>query len=176
MPNKKRKTTNLTKRFLTDRRAISVALTTMIITGGVLAAGITVLYWTYSMGDVANREYSTAIGNSQNATKESISFEYIHYQLSSKQLNVYMINCGKVNDTKIVGVYIYDAAGNLAASYHSQNQQGLPLITFFSGTVTSLNIGVEGWFNANPNLAPGYYNIRIVTERGRNFDGSFTTQ
>ena len=34
--------------FFLNKRAVSVALSTMIITAGVIAAGIAVLYWAYS--------------------------------------------------------------------------------------------------------------------------------
>ena len=68
--------------FFTNKRAVSVALSTMIITAGVIAAGIGVLYWTYSWGNVADRQYSTSISTSQNATSEMIGFRIFDLQLT----------------------------------------------------------------------------------------------
>jgi len=149
----------------------------MIITAGVIAAGIAVLYWAYSWGNVANKQYSEAIGMSQDAVKESIAFEYVHFLPSSNQLSVYLINCGKTDNVKIFGVYIYDSSSALIASQHTTNNDGMTLTLFDNSNTTSLDTGKEGYFIFNPGpLSPtSFFNIRIITERGRNYDYSFTT-
>ncbi len=173
----KRKTNKPAKNFLTNKRAASVALTTMIITAGVLAAGITILYWTYSMGNIANQEYSTAVSTSQDAIKENIGFEYIHYNPEQNTLTLYLINCGKTDDMKIVGIYIYDASSTLVASYHSTTQESIQL-NYFDPAQTSWDPGVEVHFDFVPDntLADtSYYTLRLITQRGRNFDTTFST-
>jgi hypothetical protein len=174
MPNRKtknQKAKRLIQSLLLDKRAISVALSTMIITAGVIAAGIAVLYWATSWGNVANQQYSATVANSQNAIGERLAFEYTTY--NTKQLTVYLINCGKSNNVTIVAWYIYNASSRLVGSYHSPTGQRIQL-TFFDLTKTSLDVGVEAYFSLNSSLNSGYYTLRLVTERGRNFDGTFS--
>ena len=167
--------------LLFDKRAISVTLSTLIITAGVIAFGIAVLYWAYSWGNVANQQYASTVAQSQSAIQENIAFEYIDYSQIDKQLTVYLINCGKSNNVEIAAIYIYDSSSKIVGSYHSDTSQGIPL-TFFDHTKTSLDVGVEGYFTFDWNapitqdITSYYYTIRVVTERGRNFDGSFSFQ
>jgi len=155
-----------------------VALTTLIITAGVVAAGISVLYWAYSWGTVANQEYSETISSSQNATQERIAFEYSAYSASSSQLTVYVINCGVVDDVGIARVYIWDSSSQLIGTF---TPDGYGLMAILDNGVPMpiednvLGVGDEGYFTVTlgPVLDPGSYAFRVVTERGRNFDGSF---
>lgn len=175
MPNRKtrnQKPTKLIRNLLSDKRAISVALTTMIITAGVIAAGIAVLYWAYSWGNIANQEYSQTISNNQNATSERLAFEYISYSDTNSQLTVYVINCGKVNNLEIARIYIWDNSQQIIGTYESPT---LLNIDDDSIITNGLNINGEGKAII-PNIPDlsGYYTLRVVTERGRTFDGSFS--
>jgi hypothetical protein len=178
MHNKKirnSKPIKLKRNLLFDKRAVSVALTTMIITAGVIAAGIAVLYWAYSWGNVANNQYGSTVANNQNSIQENIAFEYINYSNISTngQLTVYVINCGLSNKVNLTRLYIWNSANQLVGTYNI-----LQLYRTSDGTAisnNSLNIGDEGYFNVTiPTLTSGYYTIRVVTGRGRNFDGSFS--
>jgi hypothetical protein len=174
MPNRKtknQKAKRLIRSLLFDKRAISVALTTMIITAGVIAAGIAVLYWATAWGNVANQQYSETVANGQNAIQERLAFEYTRY--SGRQLTVYLINNGMSNNVSIARVYIWDSSYQLNGTF-TPNPPGLMNIT--SGTAipnNSLDKGKDAYFTINSSLASGYYTFRVVTERGRNFDGSF---
>jgi hypothetical protein len=181
MPNKKtknQKAKRLIRNLLFDKRAISVALTTMIITAGVLAAGIAVLYWATSWGNVANHQYAQTVENSQSAIQESIGFEYITYSLSG-QLSIYIINCGKSNNLSLARAYLWDSAHQpldtyeIASIYNIATQIEIP---HDPNTRARLNIGDEAYIRLTPStpLTSGeYYTIRLVTERGRNFDQTF---
>jgi len=175
MSNGKNRYRKLRKRsFWSDKRAASVALTTLIITAGVVAAGISVLYWAYSWGTVANAEYSQAIGSSQNATQERIAFEFATY--SEGQLTVYLLNCGVVNDVKVARVYVWDNSSQLVGNFVPDEPGLMYLSDHLPILSNSLDVSDEGYFTVtiDPVLERGFYTFRVVTERGRNFDGSFS--
>lgn len=166
--------------LLFDKRAISVALSTIILTAGVIAFGITILYWAYSWGAVANQKYSDTVSASMSAIEERIAYEYITYS-SVSGLTVNIINCGKSNNVSIARVYILNSTWEGTYSFpplmlmNITNNQVIP----------NLNMTDDGYFNipaqARPNipaltLSPSsYYTIRVVTQRGRNFDTQFST-
>ena len=157
-----------------NKRAVSVALSTMIITAGVVAMGIAVLYWAYSVGNLANKQYSDTVAVGSNAVVERIAFEYI--ACSGSEVTVNMINWGKANNVSVARVYIWDSAHELVGSSGSIVLMDITTNTPISGN--TLNTGDEGYFivKVTPPLhSNSYYSIRVVTERGRNFDGSFAT-
>ena len=168
-------------RFFVDKRAVSVALSTMIITAGVIAAGITVLYWAYGVGNVADRQYSPSVSNSTSALGEQLGFEYTTYPVSSGSLYVYLINCGTSNNLTIAHVYLWSStfvqilptkSWNLSPLYYTAT----PLKPIPAST-GGLGIGREGYFILSGlSLSSGtYYNLRVVTGRGSNFDEAFST-
>ena len=63
--------------LLLNKKAASVVLSTVILTAGVIAMSIAVLYWTYSMGKIGNIEYSKNTAASSSAIEEKIGFEVI---------------------------------------------------------------------------------------------------
>jgi hypothetical protein len=158
--------------FLINKRAVSVALTTMIITAGVIAAGIAVLYWAYSWGNIANDQYASTIANNQNSIQENIAFEYVTYSSTSNQLTVYVINSGLSNGVTLDRLYLWNSANRPIGTYNI-----IQLHRTSNGTAISrLNKGDEGYFTVtpSPSLSSGYYTLRIVTGSGRNFDYSFS--
>ncbi len=167
----------IVSRLLFNKRAVSVALSTMIITAGVIAMGIAVLYWAYSWGKVANMQYSDSVTAGSNAIEERIAFEYIAYSSSNAEVRVNMINWGKANNVSIARVYIWDSAHEPIGSYNGIVLTNITTNAPISGN--TLNPGDEGYFSVKvtlpPHSEPYYYSIRVVTERGRNFDGSFAT-
>jgi hypothetical protein len=165
----------LLMRFIFGRRALSVAVSTMIITASVIAMGIAVMGWTYSWGNIANKQYMDNMAAGSNAMGERIGFECISY--SGSDLTVNMINWGKTNNITIARAYIWDSNQVPVASF-SGSDVVLKDITSphseISGNV--LGIGKDGCIIFTVGLNPdSYYTIRVVTDRGRNFDGSFGT-
>jgi hypothetical protein len=53
--------------FLGSRKAVSVVVSTVVLSAGVLALGIAVLYWAYSWGNLANLQYSKTIATNSYA-------------------------------------------------------------------------------------------------------------
>ena len=158
-----------------NRKGVSVVISTVVLSAGVLALGIAVLYWAYSWGSIANLQYSKSVANSSYAVSERVGFEYISYSGSSRTLTVNIINWGTASTVDVVSVHIFDNARRPLGSYSN------PLLLKIGTTnsaISSLNITDEAYFQINP-LPPlasnSLYYIRVVTERGRTFDSSFVT-
>jgi len=168
------KPAKLLRNLLFGKRAVSVALTTMIITAGVIAAGIAVLYWAYSWGNTANSQYANTVGNNQNSIEESIAFEYVNYSMANNQLTVYVINVGLSNGVTLVRLYLWNSANQAIGTYNIGQLYAISDRTAIS--TNSLNRGDEGYFTVtpSPSLSSGYYTLRIVTGSGRDFDDSFS--
>lgn len=156
-----------------DKKAASAVVGTLILTAGVLAMGIAILYWASSWGSIATRSYTTAEGNSAKAVQERLGYEYIDY--SGNVLTVNLINWGTSHNLTITNVYIYNNAHQYIGNY---SRPTLRNMTTSSIIAAGLAVGGEGYFQITPSptLASGsFYYIRIVTGRGRTFDGSFAT-
>jgi len=168
------KPVKLIRNLLFGKRAISVALTTMIITAGVIAAGIAVLYWAYSWGNIANSQYASTVGNNQNSIEESIAFEFVNYSSANNQLTVYVINSGLSNGVTLDRLYLWNSTNQPIGSYNIGQLYRISDGTAIS--MNSLNKGDEAYFTITPSpkLSSGYYTLRIVTGSGRNFDDSFS--
>ncbi len=162
--------------LLSDKRAISVTLSTLILTAGVIAAGIAIMYWAYSWGAVANQQYSNSVANSTGSIEESIAFEYITY--SNNSLTVYLINNG-LGNVSLFRLYLWNAANSIIGTYPIPVLQDITSnLQLHTSLVynTTLSIGEEGYFvMGNLTSLSGYYTMRVVTASGRNFDGSFST-
>lgn len=167
---KRFKPIKLVRNLLFDKRAVSVVLSTLIITAGVIAAGIAVLYWAYSWGNIANDQYASTIANSQNSMQEGLSFEFI--SCSNNVLTVYVINSGLSNNVTLARLYIWNSTNQPIGAYNITQLNPMN----GKATIFSLNKGGEGYFQVTPSpaLSSGYYTIRVVTGSGRNFDGSFS--
>jgi hypothetical protein len=165
------------KKLFRDKRAMSVAISTLIITAGVIAMGIAVLYWTYSWGNIANKQYMENTQAGSSAMEERIGFEYIAYNSTSEELTVNMINWGKSNNLSIARVYIWDSSHSSVGSYSETNVLLKDLATAHTPIAgDTLNSGEEGCVIFPVSLnSTSYYTIRVVTDRGRNFDSSFAT-
>lgn len=167
----KRKTPSLLK----NRKAVSVVVSTVVLSAGVLALGIAVLYWAFSWGNIANLQYSRTVADNSNAIAERVGFEYISYSSSNNMLTVNIINCGGANNLNVSLVHLTDNFHNYVGT-GAYTPSSLTNITSGSPIPdNALDIGEEGRFTVTLSgpLSSGYYNIRIVTERGRNFDSSF---
>jgi hypothetical protein len=156
-----------------------VVVSTVILTAGVLAMSIAVLYWTYSMGKITNIEYAENTSANSNAVEERIGFEHING--SSNNVTVYIINWGKADNISIAHVLILDSSyryvGSNMTNIVLKNMDDPSGNTLISGN--KLAIGADGVFTTkiSAQLTPDtIYYVRIVTERGRNFDGSFVAQ
>jgi hypothetical protein len=159
--------------FASNKKAVSVVVSSIILTVGVLGLGIAILYWTYSWGGIAVRTLTTTEGNNAKALQERLGFEYIDY--SGNTLTVSVINWGTSNNVTVADLHLYNSAHQYIGNFSRpalRNMTTNALIPF------GLPMTGEGYLRITPGspLAPGaLYYIRIVTDRGRTFDSSFAT-
>jgi hypothetical protein len=160
------------QRLLLNKKAASVVLSTVVLTAGVIAMGIAVLYWTQSMGKIGNLEYSKSTKASISALEERIGFEYISY--SSNTVTANIINWGKADNISIARVYVLNTSYSHVAVSNNVALKNITNNNYISGNI--LRLGCEGYFTITTTLVSNsMYYVRIVTDRGRNFDGSFAT-
>lgn len=159
--------------FLGNKKAVSVVVSTIVLTVGVLGLGIAILYWTYSWGNIATRQLTTTEGNNAKALQERLGFEYIQY--SGNTLTVSVINWGTSNNVTVADLHLYNSAHQYVGNY---SRPALRNMTTNASIPFGLPMTGEGYLQITPGspLAPGaLYYIRIVTDRGRTFDSSFAT-
>lgn len=155
------------RRFLSDRRAVSVVISSVLLTATVMALGTAVIIWANSRISIANTEYSDLLDESAARMKERLVFEYVFFNASKKELTVYLLNCGKSNNVSLVNVYL-------------SNDSWIQLfpdaeLKLLNGTATQgLDVNEEGFFKISVSLSVNTsYSIRITTGRGRSFDATF---
>jgi hypothetical protein len=159
------------KKILFNKKAVSVVVSTLVLTAGVLAMGIGVLYWAYSWGNLATRAYSTSEANNAKAVQERLGFE--HTDFTNNILAISLINWGDANNVTITNVFIWDSAHQPFAEFINPQLRNITTNAIISG----LNMGDEGYLRISPpRLADNsLYYIRLVTARGRTFDSTFAT-
>lgn len=161
--------------FLGNRKAVSVVVSTVVLSAGVLALGIAVLYWAFSWGNIASLQYSRAVAANSHAVAERVGFEYITYSRSNNLITVNLINCGGAHDLNISAVYLWDNYRNYIGTGAYTPSNLTSITTGQPIPDNALDISQEGRFTVTLSqpLPDGFYNIRIVTGRGRNFDTAF---
>ena len=176
-------TNKVIKHFLFNKKGASVVVSTIILTAGVLAMSIAVLYWTYSMGKIGNIEYSKNTATSTSAVLERLGYESVSYSASTNTLTAYIVNWGKTDNITIVHVLVLDRFYNVIGSNTiGPNYAPVKLFSIDRGnevTGDKLRIGTDAYFRiqittASPLDPNQLYYVRIVTSNGRNYDGSFS--
>ena len=155
-------------RLLLDKRAVSPAVSSTILTTVVITLGFSVLYWTYARSSAFNTEYADVMEGNLARIKEKLVFEYVFYDRSSTELDAYLMNCGTVDDVRLVNVYLSNS------SWHQQFSN--IDLKFLNGTsALGLDIEEEGYFKlvSVDLVAETSYSIRVMTGRGRWFDATF---
>ena len=155
------------RRLFLDGRGVNVVISNVLMACAVIALGFAVLYWTQQKSLDANIEYADTTDENIARIKEKLVFEYVSYNISQKELTVYLINCGKSNDVSLASVY-------LSNSSWSKSFFEIEL-RFLNGVLTqSLDILEEGRFQLSVGLvANTSYFIRLITKRGRLFATTF---
>ncbi|MDH5754438.1 MAG: hypothetical protein OEY95_04455 [Candidatus Bathyarchaeota archaeon] len=158
-------------KLLRGRRAVSVVVSNVILTGAVIAVGFVVLSWTQYRSSAYNEQYGEAMNADIARLKERLAFEYVFYNYNSSggYLSVYLMNCGTVDNVTIQTVYVTAITGVLI-----QVNSNVTLRQFNGNEIADLDRGEEGYFVLSlPNLISSSYSVRIVTGRGSTFDHMF---
>jgi len=157
-------------KLLHGRRAVSVVVSNVILTGAVIAVSFVVLAWTQYRSSAYNAQYSEAMNADIAKLKERLAFEYVFY--SGGNLTVYLMNCGTINDTIVKTVYVSTSTGELI------NVTSNITLMHFNGTQIAdqdLDRGEEGYFvlSSLDLVTDTSYSIQVVTGRGSTFDHTF---
>lgn len=159
---------SIISKVLKNRQAISPVISNLILIAAVIAVGFSVLAWAQSQSSIYNQQYSGVIGSNINQLQESIVFEYIHYHSATNNLTVYLMNSGTIGNVGVATVYVNNNPNSTIA---------LRLLST-GVSISSLNATQEGYFSISPSpsLSSGTdYSIRIITNRGSAFVGTFAT-
>lgn len=143
-----------------ERKGISPIIATFILIAVVMSLSVTVYTWASGWAAKYTRSLESAVEADINRMKERLAIEYIYYDSESDKVTVYLLNYGKVNDTRIRSVTIRPLGGE-------------PIR--FEDFALSLDIGEEGFIELKPiELEKGTFcTILIVTNRGAEFYDSF---
>ncbi|MFP3984952.1 MAG: hypothetical protein ACLFU9_03165 [Candidatus Bathyarchaeia archaeon] len=153
-----------------NKRALSAAISNVILTGAVIAISFVVLVWAQNRSDSYNTQYGDAISADIAKLKERLAFEHVFYSSGNSELWIYLINCGTINEVSIQAVYVRNATW-----YRMFSQSEFDLKYLNQTSTQSLNIGEGGYLVLSQiSLVSGRsYSVRIVTGRGSNFDYTF---
>ena len=156
-------------KLLHERRAVSTVVSSVILTGAVIAVSFVVLFWAQYRSSAYNEQYSEAMNADIARLKERLAFEYVFY--GGGNLTVYLMNCGTIDNVTIQTVYVKNSTW---FKTFPKSEIGLK---FLNDTgAQDLDMGEEGYFVLSPlsDLMSGKsYSIRIVTKRGSTFDHTF---
>ena len=109
-------------RLLTDRKALTPVVATIILCGVVLTVGISVWSFTYSITRSLEEDYYEGVQRQINAISERFIVEHVSYDNESGVLNVWIFNYGRVDIQ--VDVYVRgDAEGQNTTGVSIQNGQ-----------------------------------------------------
>jgi len=150
------------------KRAVSVAISSVILTAAVIAVSFVVLFWAQYRSSAYNEQYSEAMNSDITKLKERLTFEYIFYNSSESNLIVYLMNWGRVDNVTVQTVFV----GNTTWFTTFSNID----LKFLNGTsAQGLDIGEEGYFLLYlPNLVlRKSYSVRVITGRGSVFESTF---
>ncbi len=153
------------------KKAVSNVVSAVILTGVVIALSLAVFSWSESRAQDYSSEYGDTVDAETAKLKEKLAFEYVYYACTG-DLSVYLLNYGTIDDIEVKTVYVYDSGGALCCAPFV----GPPLYAFQSWEeISALDRGEEGRLvlELSASLLNGYYNVRVVTERGATFDTNF---
>lgn len=161
-------------KLIKEKRGVSPAISNVIMVGAVIAVGFSTLIWAQSLAYSYSIQYSEAINADIERLKEKLTFEYVYYNTVNKSLYVYLLNCGAVDNVNITTIYVCFVNGTIVQLY----QYSSFTLKSFSGSIIAdheLDRGDEGYIELSQlNLASeNYFLVRVVTERGSNFDCAF---
>jgi hypothetical protein len=160
-------------KLLLRKRGVTPVISSVILTGAVIAVSFVVLSWTQYRSSAYNEQYGDAMDADIAQLKERLTFEHIFYNGTEDNLSVYLMNCGTIDNVTIQTVYIKNNAGASVQAYSSVT------LMHFNGTEIAnqdLDRTEEGYFvlsSLADLVADSSYTVRVVTGRGSTFDYAF---
>jgi predicted PurR-regulated permease PerM len=162
-------------KLLRERRAISVAISNVILAGAVIVVGFVVLFWGQSQSNAYNNAYSQTMNSDIASLQEKLTFENVFYNSSAQAVSVYLLNSGKINNVTIKAVSV--TVMNATTSTYVPLSKFV--LNFFNGTPMTkphLDMKQEGClvlYLAGSLKTGTLYSVRITTGRGSSFESTY---
>lgn len=149
--------------LIKNRRAVSAVMSNLILIGAVMAVGLVVLSYARSTSINYQVEYGQTVTSDINKLKESLCFEYVFYNTTSKNLYVYFLNSGTIN---VEVDHVSVNASAVSFSTYQMNNQAIPNPVIASGQ--------EGYLVSNiNNLVPGIHSVKLTSGSESTFAYNF---
>ena len=146
-----------------NRRAVSAVISNLILIGAVIVVGMAALAFARSNSSNYQTQYQQTVSSDIDKLKEGLSFEYVFYNSSSKNLYVYFLNSGNINFN--VPTLLVNGSSYSFSMYYKNGQ---------ADPQKFVDVRQEAYIVSNAgNLAGGFYTVRLTTERGSSFEFSF---
>ena len=158
-------------KLIFDKRAVNNAVSATILTGVVIALSLTVFAWAQTRASDYNSDFSDTVDSETARLKEKLAFEYVFYDASTENLMVFLLNCGTIDGVKVRTVLIYDRNNVLIKTFSEPTLY--PFQSLDEIPDQALDMGEEGRLVLQLELTSGFYNIRVITQRGSTFDTQF---
>jgi hypothetical protein len=154
-----------TRSLRKNRRAVSAVISNMILIAAVIVVGFTVLAYVRSTSSDYQTEYQQTVSSDVEKLKETLAYEYIHYDAPSKELRVYFMNAGTI-DVQIDKIYLSTATESFSFEMYDLNGQ--------PKTNNQVAIGEEREIIIkNIDLVSGTYIVKLTTIRGLTFADNY---
>ena len=154
-------------KLLRERRAVSEAISNVILAGAVITVGFVVLFWGQSQSTAYNNAYSQTMSSDIASLQEKLTFENVFYNSTAKNLTVYLLNSGTQNNVTIKAVSVKNVVTGAYLVWSSP--------VTLSGSKRYLDRAQEGYFKLFVgSLATGTrYSVLITTGRGSSFESTY---
>lgn len=150
-----------------NRRAASAVVSNLILIGAVITVGLVVLAYARTTSLDYQTDYSEAVNLDIRKMKESLSFEYVHYDSSSKGLSVYFLNPGTV-DYEVKSLVINDSPAYFTL-YRMNDTQRIANCIVEKGAEVYLVSDLSSMINNLKDINK----IEIITRSGSSFAYNF---
>ena len=152
------------RKLITNKRAVSAVISNMILIAAVIVVGFVALGYARSTSNNYVAEYGQIVNSDIAKLKETLAFEYVHYDATRKVLDIYFMNAGNIN-VNITGVFLSTSAEKFDFWIYDLNN--------VEQTDYVLGIGEERHIVLNVDLLSGTYTVKLTTMRGLIFANNF---
>lgn len=151
-----------------NRRAVSAVISNLILVAAVIVVGFAVLAYVRSTATDYQTEYQLTVNSDIDKLKETLAFEYVHYDGTAKVLDIYFMNAGEIN-VELDKVYLSTSPENLPFDIYDLSNP--PQQTnYFLGMGNERHIVLH---NIDSLESGQTYTVKLETVRGLTFASNF---
>lgn len=145
--------------------AVNTVIANMILIAAVIVMGFVVLSYVLSNSNDYKTEYQQTVSAEIQKLKETLAYEYIYYNSTSKELSIYVMNAGTI-DLQVDKVYLNTATESFAFRIFDLSGQ--------EKTDKTIAVRQERVIIvSNLDLSSGVYTVKLMTTRGLIFANNF---